>query len=198
MFGKAGRAETSTDPAPFSMMETTIVLKPTDQWRKKDRWYSKLPEFLQVALAAHLARPHQPRRTDRGNGPGDAVSRRDQRLDDADQGPHRHAQHGRAHPGRHQDSRGRCQGDRANRHPAGVDPRPRARHAQRLCRTDRGRILSRLHAQAGEPGPLRPDDQGSRDGGRNRPWAAKSSPRRSRAASATRSTSATPATSAKT
>ncbi len=29
VFGKAGRAETSTDPAPFSMMETTVVLKPT-------------------------------------------------------------------------------------------------------------------------------------------------------------------------
>lgn len=40
VFGKAGRAETSTDPAPFSMMETTIVLKPHDQWRKVDTWYS--------------------------------------------------------------------------------------------------------------------------------------------------------------
>jgi Cu(I)/Ag(I) efflux system membrane protein CusA/SilA len=50
VFGKAGRAETSTDPAPFSMMETTILLKPTDQWRKKDRWYSKLPDFLQSPL----------------------------------------------------------------------------------------------------------------------------------------------------
>ncbi|MBF0478852.1 MAG: efflux RND transporter permease subunit [Candidatus Omnitrophica bacterium] len=48
VFGKAGRAETSTDPAPFSMMETTIVLKPEDQWRKIDRWYSKLPSFLQT------------------------------------------------------------------------------------------------------------------------------------------------------
>ena len=28
VFGKAGRAETSTDPAPFSMMETTVLLKP--------------------------------------------------------------------------------------------------------------------------------------------------------------------------
>ena len=28
VFGKAGRAETSTDPAPLSMMETTVVLKP--------------------------------------------------------------------------------------------------------------------------------------------------------------------------
>jgi len=50
VFGKAGRAETSTDPAPFSMMETTVVLKPESEWRKKDRWYSKLPEFLQAPL----------------------------------------------------------------------------------------------------------------------------------------------------
>jgi Cu(I)/Ag(I) efflux system membrane protein CusA/SilA len=40
VFGKAGRAETSTDPAPFSMMETTVVLKPQNQWRKVHRWYS--------------------------------------------------------------------------------------------------------------------------------------------------------------
>jgi Cu(I)/Ag(I) efflux system membrane protein CusA/SilA len=38
--GKAGRADTSTDPAPFSMMETTVILKPPDQWRPKNRWYS--------------------------------------------------------------------------------------------------------------------------------------------------------------
>jgi Cu(I)/Ag(I) efflux system membrane protein CusA/SilA len=40
VMGKAGRAETSTDPAPFSMMETTIVLKPEDEWRRVERWYS--------------------------------------------------------------------------------------------------------------------------------------------------------------
>jgi Cu(I)/Ag(I) efflux system membrane protein CusA/SilA len=33
VFGKIGRAETATDPAPLSMMETTIMLKPEDQWR---------------------------------------------------------------------------------------------------------------------------------------------------------------------
>jgi Cu(I)/Ag(I) efflux system membrane protein CusA/SilA len=48
VFGKAGRAETSTDPAPFSMMETTIVLKPPSQWREKPRWYSSLPEVLRA------------------------------------------------------------------------------------------------------------------------------------------------------
>jgi Cu(I)/Ag(I) efflux system membrane protein CusA/SilA len=48
VFGKAGRAETATDPAPFSMMETTIVLKPKNEWPKIERWYSdKVPEFIQ-------------------------------------------------------------------------------------------------------------------------------------------------------
>jgi len=51
VFGKAGRAETSTDPAPFSMMETTVVLRPPDQWRRKTRWYSSWsPEWLSRLL----------------------------------------------------------------------------------------------------------------------------------------------------
>ena len=54
VWGKAGRAETSTDPAPFSMMETTVVLKPAAEWRHKDRWYSSwAPGFLQ-AILRHL------------------------------------------------------------------------------------------------------------------------------------------------
>ncbi|MGH9786562.1 MAG: efflux RND transporter permease subunit, partial [Terriglobia bacterium] len=42
VFGKIGKAETATDPAPFSMVETTVVLKPESQWRKthEKRWYS--------------------------------------------------------------------------------------------------------------------------------------------------------------
>ena len=51
VFGKAGRAATSTDPAPFSMMETTIILKPDLQWREKPRWYSNwAPEWLKRPL----------------------------------------------------------------------------------------------------------------------------------------------------
>lgn len=34
VFGKIGRAETATDPAPLTMIETTIRLKPLDQWRE--------------------------------------------------------------------------------------------------------------------------------------------------------------------
>jgi len=46
VLGKAGRAETSTDPAPFSMMETVIVLKPETEWRRVDTWYSSwAPEW---------------------------------------------------------------------------------------------------------------------------------------------------------
>ncbi len=40
VLGKAGRAETSTDPAPLSMFETVITLKPQSEWRKKDTWYT--------------------------------------------------------------------------------------------------------------------------------------------------------------
>lgn len=51
VFGKAGRANTSTDPAPFTMMETTILLKPEDQWREVPRWYSSwAPEWLLPVL----------------------------------------------------------------------------------------------------------------------------------------------------
>lgn len=49
--GKAGRAETATDPAPFSMMETVVQLKPPEQWRSKPRWYSEwAPAPLQALL----------------------------------------------------------------------------------------------------------------------------------------------------
>ncbi|GGF68654.1 cation transporter [Terasakiella brassicae] len=34
VYGKAGRAESATDPAPLTMIETTIKLKPKDQWRE--------------------------------------------------------------------------------------------------------------------------------------------------------------------
>ncbi len=42
VFGKAGRADTSTDPAPFSMMETTIILKPENKWRKTHWWGGRI------------------------------------------------------------------------------------------------------------------------------------------------------------
>jgi len=51
VLGKVGRAETSTDPAPISMIETIILLKPKSEWRKgitKDDIISQLDQKLQI------------------------------------------------------------------------------------------------------------------------------------------------------
>jgi Cu(I)/Ag(I) efflux system membrane protein CusA/SilA len=49
VFGKSGRAETPTDPAPFSMGETTVMLKPESEWRKGMTW-DKLVEEMDRAV----------------------------------------------------------------------------------------------------------------------------------------------------
>ena len=49
VLGKAGRAETATDPAPLSMLETVITLKPHSEWRRTNTWYSSwAPEWAKV------------------------------------------------------------------------------------------------------------------------------------------------------
>jgi Cu(I)/Ag(I) efflux system membrane protein CusA/SilA len=59
VFGKAGRAETSTDPAPFSMMETTVLLKPPSEWRFKKQWYSSwAPDWLKHLVFRRIAAEH--------------------------------------------------------------------------------------------------------------------------------------------
>src|SRR5512136_1383597 len=61
VFGKAGRAETATDPAPLTMVETTVRLRPPEEWRllPRERWYSSwAPGWLQAVL-----RPFWPDRT---------------------------------------------------------------------------------------------------------------------------------------
>lgn len=49
VFGKVGRAETATDPAPMDMIETIIVLKPQDQWRA-GMTQEKLVQELNAAI----------------------------------------------------------------------------------------------------------------------------------------------------
>jgi copper/silver efflux system protein len=57
--GKAGRAETSTDPAPLSMVETVVNLKPPSEWRPKDRWYSSWsPEWLKASVFRRIWPDH--------------------------------------------------------------------------------------------------------------------------------------------
>lgn len=51
VFGKIGRAETATDPAPLSMVETTIALKPKSEWRPgvtSDSLVSEMDAALQI------------------------------------------------------------------------------------------------------------------------------------------------------
>ena len=52
VFGKAGRAETATDPAPIEMFETVIMLKPREQWRP-----GMTPEKLKAELDARVKLP---------------------------------------------------------------------------------------------------------------------------------------------
>jgi len=51
VFGKLGRADTSTDPAPVEMIETTVMLKPRSEWRPgmtKDRLVAEMNDAMQV------------------------------------------------------------------------------------------------------------------------------------------------------
>lgn len=51
VFGKMGRAETSTDPAPLDMVETTIMLKPESEWRAgmtPDKLIQEMDKALQI------------------------------------------------------------------------------------------------------------------------------------------------------
>jgi Cu(I)/Ag(I) efflux system membrane protein CusA/SilA len=57
VFGKAGRAETATDPAPLEMFETTIQFKPRDQWRPgmtPDKLVDELDRAVQVPGLANI------------------------------------------------------------------------------------------------------------------------------------------------
>ena len=149
VFGKVGRAETATDPAPLSMLETTITLKPESAWPKVPvaRFYSGWPgwtewfkkplrwvwpetETITVdQLTDETQRRHQ-------------VPGPDQRLDDADQDPHRHALHRHQDPGRDQGHGGRPghpEPDRSADRGGGPD---HSRYVERLCRTGgRGQLL---------------------------------------------------------
>jgi Cu(I)/Ag(I) efflux system membrane protein CusA/SilA len=80
VFGKAGRADTATDPAPLEMFETTIRFKPKSEWRSR----------------------HDAGKADRRTGPHRQSPRPRQFLDTADPQPHRYAGHRHQKPDRGQ------------------------------------------------------------------------------------------------
>ncbi len=116
VFGKAGRAETSTDPAPFSMMETTILLKPPAQWRHKERWYSNWPRWMQAPFRAiwpdHISKDELIADLNaQMQFPGAANAWTMPIKTRIDMLTHRHP-----HAGRDQDFRRRPEADRGDRH----------------------------------------------------------------------------------
>lgn len=60
VLGKAGRAETSTDPVPLSMLETVIILKPKHEWRRTNTWYSSWAPEWAKGLFRHITTDHIP------------------------------------------------------------------------------------------------------------------------------------------
>ena len=152
VFGKVGRAESATDPAPLSMVETII------------------PATAERGVAAGPARALVPRRPgvregasaaalagggarDLGRAGGQderraPAARLDQRVDDAHQDPCRHAHHRRPHAGGHQGVRRRSAGDRGRRHGARDRAAQRAGDAERLLRALAGRRLRGRRAEA--------------------------------------------------
>jgi Cu(I)/Ag(I) efflux system membrane protein CusA/SilA len=57
VFGKAGRAETATDPAPLEMFETTIQFKPREQWRPgmtPDKLVAELDRIVRIPGLANI------------------------------------------------------------------------------------------------------------------------------------------------
>jgi len=53
VLGKVGRADTPTDPAPLSMVETTVILRPTSEWRTRFLrrwWHGWSPAWIRPAL----------------------------------------------------------------------------------------------------------------------------------------------------
>lgn len=58
VLGKTGRADTATDPAPLSMLETVIVLKPQSEWRKTQTWYSSWAPSWILPVLRHITADH--------------------------------------------------------------------------------------------------------------------------------------------
>ena len=136
VFGKVGRADTATDPAPLSMIETTIMLKPKSEWRP-----GMTPEKLADEMNAAID-----------------VAGTDQRLDDAHPNPHRHALHRHQDPRRDQDCGPRPRGTRTPRQANRGRGARSARDSRCLRGTGHGRRLSRRHDRPRRHRPLRPHD----------------------------------------
>ena len=58
VLGKTGRADSATDPAPLSMLEVVVVLKPHSEWRRAQVWYSSWAPSWLVPILRHIKPDH--------------------------------------------------------------------------------------------------------------------------------------------
>ena len=146
VFGKIGRAESATDPAPLSMVETVVTLAPRERWRAGLTWDGLIAELNSGAGVPRHAEP----------------------VVDADPDAHRDARDRRAQPARHQSvwrgSRERRVGGRRNRERAARRPR----HPQCVRRADHRGLLPRHPRRPHGGGALRPLGRGRERGDRVR------------------------------
>ncbi len=169
VLGKAGRAETSTDPAPLSMLETVITLKPRSEWRKAPVWYSSWapgwlkpllrhftpdtisPEELVAQLDAALKLPGV------SNAWTMPIKARIDMLSTGMRTPVGLKIHG-----------DNLETDRADRLGGGGGAAAGERHAQCLRGAHRARLLPGFRLEPRSAGPLRPDDRRCPGGGPKR------------------------------
>ncbi len=58
VLGKSGRADTATDPAPLSMLETVVALRPSNSWRRVPTWYSSWSPEWATSVLRHVTPDH--------------------------------------------------------------------------------------------------------------------------------------------
>ena len=176
VFGKIGRAESATDMAPLSMVETILTLRPASEWR----------------AGAQLRRPGgRARRPPPVAGPAQPVL-------DADPDPHRDARDGDPQRARREGAGRRPRGDRAHRRGDRGDAPRAAGDAQRRRGAQHRRLLPRSASRPRGRGPPRPPRAGPERGGRERDRRGAPCRRWSTAAAASRSRCATPGISGRT
>ncbi len=146
VFGKVGRAETATDPAPMEMIETTIRFKPKEEWRPG----------MTTAKLDRGARPH-------GAGAGPV-----EHLGAAHPQPDRHARDRHQESRRHQGLRPRSRRDRPRDAGDRARRQGRARRDVGARRAARRRTLSRRRRRPRGGGALRAQHRGAAGDDRRR------------------------------
>ena len=154
---KAGRVAADAGPHHPVVSGSRFGLRQGRTRRDRDRSGAvrNVRDPGQSQAQGNMARRADRRRPDRRDGQGAAVSRRVERLDHADQGPHRHAVDRHPDPRWRQGDRHRSGRDRPARQTDRADHQGRARHLVGLCRARHRRLLSRCDAGPHGAGALR-------------------------------------------